>query len=490
MAGGDTLYFADGTYNDSLGGYGGSYTKDIKDGTASKYTRFFAYHPNAVTINGQYSRLPLYLWHNNYVEVGYMRFMYGGASVCLVDGSSGTNSGFNASYIWIHDSACAYAKPGGNGANVFGLGSNHCSHCTFERNWVWGYGTRYGVALYAGINNVVRENVVRYDGAPDGQPKAGVTLYDEDNSIAENNVSLDFDKGTDSGADVHASLFTTSSVTNANYPYGLGTVAWYGNIAMNSGTADAGFYIDSHSSTSSGSGAGGTQSTIIVKDNIVAGVNPASVAGMWLSADIPASINGGTHAYTFNHNTIYGANTGAGTGAQMRIDSGYSYASIALTNMLFDGGAYTTSGCLNKAWSGTPTSANNLWFNCSNTLYTAVPNAVNADPAFSWLEKVTSGPAFQQASDGGNIGASVIYKYNNGSLTGNLLWPFPNESYIKADFCAGPDTSNAATCEATNATSCTIYTRQHNTTGFCSSGNSGKSLTKYIWEQLGTASPY
>ena len=483
MAGGDTLYFADGAYNDSLGGYLGAYNKDVKDGTSAKSTRFLAYHPNAATIEGQYVRLPLYLWHNNYVEIGYLRFLHSVGGPCEVDGDSATNPNFNATHIWIHDSACAYAMPAGPGANVNGLGANHCDSCLFERNWVWGFGTRYGVALYHGINNVIRGNVVRYDGAPDGQPKAGIVLYDEDNSIAENNISIDFDNGTDATSDVHASLFTTSSSVQTNYPYGLGTVSWYGNIAMNTiaSNGSGAFYYDSHVSILTGP-TGSTVPTFTAVDNIVAGVTtPGNAGGLWISHDDASPTRGANHNIVLNHNTVWNSN-----GNGIRIDN-FPYGSFTLSNTIIHGGTFSSAGCYNKQWTGAPTAANNIWYNCDNTLNTAMPGAINANPLFSWLENVTSGPAFGAGTGGSNIGAKVVNKYVNGSLTGNSLWPFQNEASIKSDFCAGPDTASAGTCEATNATSCTVYTRGHNTTGLCASG---KSLTKYVWEQLGTTSPY
>jgi hypothetical protein len=383
--------------------------------------------------------------------------------------------------IWVHDNAAGQVLPGSAGANVLGISTNRNSNTVIERNWVWGYGSRYPVGLYSGVNNVIRENVTRYDGAPNGQPKAGVVLYDEDGSIAENNITVDFDNGTDTGGDVHAALFTTSSVTNGSYPYGLGTVAWYGNIAINTSTAgNGGFYLDSHASMAS-TPSGGTPSTFTAKDNIVAGVSTSTTAGMWMSADTAASTNGGQHAITLDHNTIYASN-----GNGLRLDA-YSYTSVALTNIIVDGGPYTSAGCYNKQWSGTPTASNNLWWNCNNSLYTAMPSATNADPAFVWLENITSGPAYTTGSGGTNIGATVVNQYQNGTLTGTALWPFPNDSLIVNDFCLGPDTAGAGTCEAAGNTSCTIYTRTHNTTGLCASG---KSLTKYVWEQLGNPSPY
>lgn len=159
---------------------------------------------------------------------------------------------------------------------------------------------------------------------------------------------------------------------------------------------------------------------------------------------------------------------------------------FAITNDIIHGGSYTSSGCFRQLWSGTPTASNNLWWNCNNALYTAVPGSSNSNPAFTWLENVTSGPAYQTGSGGTNIGATIVNQYQNGTLTGTPLWPFPNEAYIQADMCAGPDSNTSTVC-TNSATPCSIYTRGHNTTGFCASG---VSLTKYIWTQLGNTSPY
>jgi hypothetical protein len=570
MSAGDTLYFDDGTYaGQSLGGNGGSFSTNLVSGTSVKSTRFFGWTRSlcspscasgtaSATIDGQYTKLPIYIWRSSNIEIGYLRAIHSASGPIDIDGSSnGTGSaltvtcsggavgsisiaqagsGFSANSSWlgaiwgggitgaqytitttsggalstatvtnggsgctqgttlasadirasniyIHDTGAGYSLPGSSGANIFGAGSNRCNGCVFERDWSWGYGARYPFALYSGVNNIVRESVSRYDGAPDGQPKAGIVQYDEDHSIVENSIVLDFDNGTDSTADVHAPLFTTSSVTNSTYPYGLGTVSWYGNIAINTvaTSGNGGFYYDSHSSMYSDI-TGTTIPTFTAYDNAVIGVSNSSTAGgLWISADTTASTRGSAHDIILNHNTVYGSN-----GNGVRLDS-YSYNSVTMKNMLVDGGSYTSAGCYNQQYAGTPTTAANLWWNCNNTLHTVMPNATNADPAFVWIPDITSGPAYNTGNPSGNIGATIVNKYVNGSLTGTTLWPFPNEAVIKDDLCQGPDTSTAGTCEAANNTSCTIYTRGHNTSGFCASG---KSLTKYIWEYLGNTSPY
>jgi hypothetical protein len=107
--------------------------------------------------------------------------------------------------IIIHHVAGAYADLASSTDNnraTFYIGD--CSNVLVEESWAWGYGGRYAFVAHGGKNNVFRRNVARYDGSPDGQPRAGIVLYSEDNSIAENNIVIDFDSGPDSTGDVRA----------------------------------------------------------------------------------------------------------------------------------------------------------------------------------------------------------------------------------------------------------------------------------------------
>ena len=102
------------------------------------------------------------------------------------------------------------------------------------------------------------------------------------------------------------------------------------------------------------------------------------------------------------------------------------------------------------------------------------------DPQLSFLPRVEAGsPAKGTGTAGSDRGATVVKRYVGGVLTNDDLWPFPNEDSIKADLCTGPD--------GTALNGIAISTRGHNASGWCASA---KTLTQYVWDQLGHDSPY
>jgi hypothetical protein len=85
-----------------------------------------------------------------------------------------------------------------------------------------------------------------------------------------------------------------------------------------------------------------------------------------------------------------------------------------------------------------------------------------ADPRFSHITRIEAGSPYHNAGAPGDIGANVLYRYQDGALTATPLWPWPNEERLRAEMCAQPDGR------------------------FCASG---KTLTRYIWEYLGKPTP-
>src|SRR4029077_12131339 len=105
--------------------------------------------------------------------------------------------------------------------------------------------------------------------------------------------------------------------------------------------------------------------------------------------------------------------------------------------------------------------------------------------ALKYLPRIEAGSSLQTAgSGGGPIGANVIYRWGAtgtlwgesgyDSITGELLWPFPNEDVIKADMASYVGSGGVGA------------------RGFAT-GNSldgtPQTLTKYIWEYLGNQIP-
>ncbi|HEX4403271.1 MAG TPA: hypothetical protein VH560_00480, partial [Polyangia bacterium] len=449
----------------SIGASAGPYTTwsdgEGKDGvSATKRTTILGYRRHAVTIDGGGKLYPLFLFKAQHVEVGNI--------VALHAKLEGENSQDAVHLeqtldIYLHQIGAAYPDPTCD--NCMGIGVEVSSDVTIEECWTWGFGARYGILLHGGLRNVARRNVTRYDGAVDGNPKAALALYSEDQSIAENNVTVDYDAGSDTKDDVHAPFFTTSSVTLTpptfppGLPAGLKTVSWYGNVAINTILSpEAVFFFDSLASV------GGTITAI---DNI-AGNGGAPFAanddgfGMWVSHD-----EGTPHSsITLNHNTIYGVKVKNG----VQVDAPPAWSAITFDDNLIGDLTGTNSTCF-KDESGNGkriTATGNEVFQCAST----VPNDATlsvTDPKLSFLTSVASGAP----------GATVVKRYVGGVLSNTNLWPFPNEDSIKSDLCMGPD--------GTSLNGTPISTRTHNASGWCTSG---KTLTQYVWGQLGHASPY
>lgn len=477
MAGGDTLYIDDGVYNESIGASAGENFTVWSDGegkdglSATQRTRILGFRPHAVVVDGGGTKYPLALYRAQHVEIGNIVFMHGKL------GGSGAYSPVDieeSSDIYLHQVGGAYPDPACE--NCQGISVELSANVLIEECWVWGYGSRYGILLHGGMQNTVRRSVARYDGAANGDVKAAVTLYSEDQSIAENNVSIDYDLGPDSTGDVHAAFFTTSSVrlTPPSFPpglpTGLKTVSWYGNVALNTvSTTESVMFIDSLTSI------GGT---VTVRDNVIAN-GPAPFAskgnshGIWVSND-----QGTAHTQiTLDHNTIYNI-----SGDGIRVDAPPEWRAVAFHDNLIANLKPASSQCFDDVSDDGSriTASNNQVFGCAPLAVPHDASLSTADPGLKYLLRIEPGtPGAGSGTGGSDRGANVTRRYVNGTLTDDDLWPFPNEDAIKADLCAGPD--------GTKLNGTAINTRGHNATGWCASG---KTLTKYVWEQLGAASLY
>jgi hypothetical protein len=119
-------------------------------------------------------------------------------------------------------------------------------------------------------------------------------------------------------------------------------------------------------------------------------------------------------------------------------------------------------------------------------------DVLNTNPQIKYITREEVGsPVYGTASDGGNIGATILYEIGTtgtlygdtgyDTITSTSLWPFPNEGVIKTDMASyswtNPVTGNPI-----------IGAR-----GFAASGTGlyggPITLTSYIWEALGNPCP-
>ncbi len=488
MAAGDALYIDDGTYSQDggIGGYGGTYSSwdtsgcltglsghppclsthsDVpnegKSGVDSAHrTRVLGFRRHAVVVDGtgraSGKKIALQIWKAAHLEVGNIVFQHAQSiGPCEIEQSTD---------IYLHHVGCAYPDPvnsSDNNRSAIYLGDN--DQVLVEDSWAWGWGARYGIVAHGSTNVTLRRNVIRYDGAYDGQQRAGLNLYSVDGAIAENNVVVDFQADTTgdgtSYPNDHMPFYWTCSVplSSPSVAAGQGSTTWLGNVAVNvKGPTVSNWFLDSHCSI------GGT---FTAKHNVVAVGSPAASPSfaVWFSHDDTTPMT----STIFEHNTIYGGSGSTG----IRIDSTPPWPTMSVKDNLVTA---ITGACLQNLGGGTRTLDYNHVNGCTGG-FTGDSHVVTTSPSLSYLLRIDSGGGKGTASDGGDRGATVVKRYVDGSLTGTDLWPFPNEDVIKTDFCGGTDGSGG------------VETKGHNTTGWCASG---KTLTKYVWEQLGNSSPY
>ncbi len=465
------------------------------------------------------------------VPVSPLTVVYGGTN-CVEQTGSGASLDLKSNNIYFHDNGAAYSAY--TGTNAVGIYCNSCANSVLEDNWVWGYGSRYSVNTFSGVWNVMRRNIVRYDGANNGgqnNPNAGIVIYSEDYTIAENNVVVDFASLTGDSSDNNG-LYMTSSSPLSTYPYGMGTGSFYGNVVTRlsgAGPGVGGLSIDNNKAMSS-TPAGGVQSLVTIKDNVIGGNGSTTRDySLYMGGDGLADTHGAHHSFVVDHNTLYDKYN-VGFSVLMRVlDVGW--ISKTLTNNIFVSPGYPTVNCVRLDTSMTVVS-NNIWNDCSNAEFGILPGSpIHANPynqALKYLERCeTSAPCKAAGTGATDIGATVVKRYANGVLTGTNLWPLPNETIARVDMCGGPDDGSSSSQNAgalvpgntyyvstpgntswtsigaaantagtkfvaTGAGSGTgvaqpaVFTRGHNQTGWCVGTTP---LIDYVWQQLGSPTP-
>ena len=111
-----------------------------------------------------------------------------------------------------------------------------------------------------------------------------------------------------------------------------------------------------------------------------------------------------------------------------------------------------------------------------NTTSPGGTNVITTNPNQLYITRVEDGtPGDGTGLSGVDRGATVLKRYESGTLTSTNLWPWPNEDRIKSDFLTDFSLPGVTVAR-----------------GFCTGtsidGNS-QTLTKYIWEYLGNQIP-
>ena len=329
---------------------------------------------------------------------------------------------------------CAFKGGPSSGNNVtVQIGSNDATpgaqYILIEDSWAYGPGGRYKILVYNSDRIVLRRVLVRHDGGwtYDGSnPQAGIALYDSTNIELQNGIVIDGMSGLPA---FESNIYLVANGTTSQR---AGNVAVRGSIVM--GGSGNGIAWDG--------AAAYTSSTL--EDVVVWGSSAGGIAS-----------NGSPNVGTITRATVKSGGTGFADwdgGSRLTISS-----SIAYQNS-------------NSACESVNVSNSVSFGNGSNNCGTAF------DPTSNGLEyilRVEPGSRLSTAgANGGQAGANIVKRIGvSGTLYGETgfdqvtnedLWPWPNETRLKSDLA------------------------ESNSRGFSASS---KTLTNYLWEVLGNASP-
>jgi hypothetical protein len=332
----------------------------------------------------------------------------------------------------------------GNDDPCFAIGDG-AHHVVVEDSWGWG-GGRYTISCYGGPggnpanlgcdNNTFRRLVLRMGPSTSSSdnPQASLALYYASNNIVENVIAIDGKANSNSS---NSAFYITGHAP----PPHADNNKFYGDIALNN--LGLGLYLDCP-----GAVCNGTE----VYNSV-----------FWASGAQGVAFSGGSGSgdscspEIFDHNTI---GTAKGTAFSL-----YACYNQTLTNNVF----YSNQGFgVDKSSSSgsiTTNHHNGYFGNTSGARQSlsAGSGDLTSDPGFKYITRIEAGSPYKNTGSSGDIGATVINRYQDGTLTGTALWPWSNEARIKTEMCSGVST------------------------GWC---GTSKTLTQYIWGYLGNASPY
>lgn len=308
---------------------------------------------------------------------------------------------------------CAFGNSGtGLYTNILNAAGNDI---LVEDSWMWGRG-RVGVEVN-GARSILRRLVIRLDHYSGTLGYVGVVTYGASDTLIENVITLDFNTS--------ATTFDWKGGFRSRDMSAIRTQRYYGTIVLNV-PYDGYRMSDSY------------------YENVIAW----GVAG-----------RGGLYEDSYYTGyTVKNATVGASS------SDGIKTNLTAVTNsLLYKVSGTNTGGSYNQFYQATvPSDAT---------------NALTNDPQLKYITRVEPGSSASGSGAGGaNRGATVVQRYQNGVLTTQPLWPWPNEARIKADFQtdfglpgAGPLRGFAATGNGLRGTPIT--------------------LTSYVWEFLGNPCP-
>ncbi len=420
---GDTLYLKDGIYNQSL--------NITVSGREGKLVTVTAIDEGKAIVSTKYPANALRIQNQAYIEV---------------DGINFRNSG-----QYDPDALCA--TNGQNYSGVDGLRIYHDDHITLRRVIANGSsGCNSAVISLAAVRNSLLE-----DCAASGQGRVVLNLLDC-SAITVRRCWLNWTGPSTGGG----------TVPSVSQIYDSGKVLFENNIGVNYTSTNTDFlgtwahYKSTGDNTVIGSivymqkatnvggirddaGCGHVSSGTVFSDNVSILTGAGGNGGDSINADPD---NGSV----FRNNTIVGSGSGAGTGIYLgyisdcpaqpaRVKNVYNNSFVNFgrgiaanssgTNYLQAhdyNNFYNTGTCLYNTGFMTPAGINK--HEKCNTLNPLYDTARYGKGAYMMIPSALKG----KGQDGRNIGASVLYRYRDGKLTNEPLWPWLMEERINDEF--------------------------------------------------------
>lgn len=449
LVAGDTLVLKSGVYSEPL--------EPTISGEAGNPIVILAEHDGEAVIE-TIDEPAIYIHNQNYLTVeGVVARSAGDVSAVAIAGHDGPDWSDKTTGIIMRGVG---ARSGSLHRNSSGFAVGRASQVLLEDVWVFGY-SRNSMAIYGSENVTVRRAVIRWDGWWGDQykpndPRVGLTVYNSRNNLFENIIVLD---GGKQGEDTHGERVALALAGNHN-----------GETAPFDDSSNNRFY------------------GVILLNNIGAGVNIESGGDTlennqfehlvsWDNSRTGFNVNQKADGTSLVHGTIGMNSMGVRFNNYSGVINNVLYSTLVMSNRKAELDGNESFGINGGSGERSENDYNNVFDHQSNyRKYSMMPgpNSLSAPVALEYLLEVPLGSASQSAAhDGGDIGATVIKRTVNGSVTGDNLWPYPYEQRIKAEMC-DPQALDA------------FERRGDNVAAWC---ESEKTLSEYIWEYLGSACP-
>ena len=454
MEPGDTLTLLDGTYTQEL------HPPSILSGTEDAYTTFRALHAGSVilaptSIGDDEMEGVIYIWSSS---------SFGVTSYIHFDGlfakGVGENSAISiASVDFATEAEMSHhikiTRCGAMGSaldynvDVFDIGS--VRDVFVEDCFAFGFG-RKAMQIYGAIRTKVRRMVVRYDWwegdlYKPSDPRVNMSAYNTIDATLENILAIDAGPHPAATSPDRAGLVASGNQAGGTTIEGSENVYYLGCIILNNNV----FALTNGLEVNGGTGA--PAKNLHFKDIIIHG------------ADAGFNIHDNVDSISLeNITTIHNTHIG------IRVNP---YPSYTISNVTIDRSLSTDNTYDGIYWNPdmTPVVLTNS---------TSVRNGDGDDVEPEYEPEIMYIPTNTPVA-GHERGGTVFYRYVDGELTDEPLWPWPNEEVIKQYMCNANYLQ-----EITDTINHKEGTNMQYVPPWCATD---LTLTEYIWSYLGNPCP-